>query len=133
MGRSFQGGLTLLELIVVLAIIAIIATIAVPSFLNIRDKSLIGTTEANLVIIRKALTNYMVDNPVNHFPAGSMDYSGLRSLIPFANLPDHESSAKILTGSFNYDSDGNTYSFTARSANNYNQHFTATPTGIVRD
>ena len=132
-GLRYQGGLTLLELIAVLAIISILAAIGVPSFINIKDNSLIGTTEANLVIIRKALNNYMVDSPNNHFPMGSLDYGELRSLILFANLPEEESDAKILGGSFHYNGDGLKYNLSARSTNSYNQEFTATPTGIVRN
>jgi len=132
-GRRTEAGMTILELMTVISIIAIIAAIGIPTFLNIKDKSIIGTTEGNLTIIRKALNNYMVDSPTNRFPVGPLDYDGLRSAIPFANLPVTEEDAKIQEGSLFYTGNGLTYHFTARSTNSFNQLFTATPNGLVRN
>jgi type II secretory pathway pseudopilin PulG len=128
-----EGGLTILELVTVLAIIAVLAAIGIPSFLNIKDRSTVGATEGNLAIIRKALNNYMVDSPSNHYPAGPLDYSGLRIQIPYANLPIFETDAKIQSGSFAYSSDGITFTFSANSTNRTNQSFTVTPQGIVKN
>jgi hypothetical protein len=75
----------------------------------------------------------MVDSALNKYPIGTLDYDAIRPVIPFANLPLNSSEAKIYTGSFLYSSDGITYTLTARSTNSYNQHFTARPSGIVRD
>jgi prepilin-type N-terminal cleavage/methylation domain-containing protein len=128
-----ESGMTILELLTVLVIIAIIAAIGIPTFLDIKDKSIIGATEGNLLIIRKALNNYMADSPTNRYPVGPLDYQGLRSVIPFANLPTESDDAKIQVGSLFYTGDGITFNFTARSSNNYNQLFTVTPSGIVRN
>jgi len=135
-GRSDRGrerGLTILELMTVMGIIAILAAISIPSFLGMKDKSTIGATEGNLAIVRKALNNFMVDSPSNRYPAGSLDYTGLRTQIPFANLPIFEDEAKIQSGSFAYSSDGLTFSLTANSTNRDNQQFTVTPQGITRN
>ena len=128
-----QRGVTLLELMVVLGIIAIIAAIGIPSFLGVKDKSTVGVTEGNLIVVRKALNNYMLDDLSNRYPVGPLDYAGLRILIPFGNLPILEDEAKIQIGSFAYSSDGITFSFTANSTNRDNQPFTVTPNGIVRN
>lgn len=131
--RRNDWGMTILELMIALAIIAIIATIAIPTFINIKDKSIISTTTANLTTIRKALNNYLVDSPFNRYPIGPLDYTGLRDTIPFANLPATEPEAKIKSGSLFYTGNGATYIFTARSLNSYNQLFTATPSGLIRN
>jgi type II secretory pathway pseudopilin PulG len=125
--------MTILELMTALAIIAIIAAIGIPTFINVKDKSIIGATEANLTTIRRALNNYMVDSPFNRYPMGPLDYNGLSSLVPFANLPATETDARIKAGSLSYTGDGSTYSFTARSTNSFNQLFTASPSGLVRN
>jgi prepilin-type N-terminal cleavage/methylation domain-containing protein len=132
-GRKEERGLTILELMVVVGIIAIIAAIGIPSFLGMKDKATVGTTEGNLNVVRKALNNFMLDSPNNRYPAGSLDYTGLRTQIPFANLPIIVNDAKIQAGSFAYSSDGITFSLTANSTNKDNQQFTVTPLGIVRN
>ena len=132
-GRQEERGVTLLELMIVLGIIAIIAAIGIPSFLGVKDRSIVGTTEGNLSVIRKSLNNYMVNSPSNRYPAGPLDYTGLRTLIPYANLPIFEDVAKIQSGSFAYSSDGMTFTFSANSTNKDNQSFTVTPEGIVRN
>ena len=131
--REKERGLTILELMTVMVIIAILAAIGIPTFLGIKDKSTVGATEGNLAIVRKALNNFMVDSPNNRYPTGSLDYTGLRTLIPYANLPVFEEDARIQSGSFAYSSDGRTFSFTANSTNRDNQQFTVTPQGIVRN
>lgn len=130
---SGENGLTILELMIVIGIIGIIAAIGIPSFLDIKDNSIVGTTEGNLAITRKALNNFMVDSPNNRYPVGSLDYAGLRAQIPFANLPIFPDEAKIQAASFAYSSDGITFSITAYSTNRDNQQFTVTPQGIVRN
>ena len=132
-GWKEEHGLTILELMTVVGIIAIIAAIGIPSFLGVKDRSIIGTTEGNLAVIRKGLNNFMVDSDNNRYPAGPLDYTGLRTLIPYSNLPIFEDVAKIQIGSFAYSSDGMTFTFTANSTNKDNQPFTVTPQGIVRN
>jgi len=133
LGLKGQRGLTILELMTVLGIIAIIAAIGIPSFLGVKDKSILGATEGNLNVVRKALNNFMVDSPSNRYPVGPLDYTGLRTQIPFANLPIFEDEAKIQIGSFAYSSDGLIFSLTANSTNRDHQQFTVTPHGIVRN
>ena len=127
-----EDGLTILELMTVILIIAVLAAIGIPTFIGIKDKITIGATEGNLAIVRKALNNFMVDSPSNRFPTGNLDYTALRTQIPFANLPIFEDDAKIETGSFAYSSDGVTFTLTANSTNRDHQQFTVTPQGIVR-
>ena len=131
--RKEERGLTILELMTVLGIIAIIAAIGIPSFLGVKDKSIVGTTEGNLAVIRKGLNNFMVDSTNNRYPVGPLDYSGLRTQIPYSNLPIFEDVAKIQIGSFAYSSDGMTFTISANSTNKDNQSFTVTPQGIVRN
>jgi prepilin-type N-terminal cleavage/methylation domain-containing protein len=128
-----ECGMTILELMTVLGIIGILAAIGIPTFLGVKDNSIVGTTEGNLAVVRKALNNYMVDSPSNRYPVGPLDYSGLRTQIPFANLPVLPDEAKILTGSVLYTSDGLTFTILARSTNRDYQQFTVTPQGIVRN
>ena len=132
-GRMRESGLTILELMTVLGIIAIIAAIGIPSFLGVKDRSIVGATEGNLAIVRKALNNFMVDSPSNRYPAGNLDYTSLRVQIPFANLPIFEDEAKIQAGSFAYSSDGITFILNANSTNRDHQSFTVTPQGIIRN
>jgi prepilin-type N-terminal cleavage/methylation domain-containing protein len=132
-GREKEYGLTILELMTVLGIIAILAAIGIPTFLGIKDSSIIGATEGNLAVVRKALNNYMVDSPSNRYPVGPLDYNALRSQIPFANLPVLPVDARILAGSVLYTSDGMTFTLVARSTNRDYQQFTVTPQGIVRN
>jgi prepilin-type N-terminal cleavage/methylation domain-containing protein len=132
-GLKKQRGLSILELMVVLGIISIIAAIGIPLFMGIKDKATVGTTEGNLSVVRKSLNNFMLDSLNNRYPVGPLDYTGLRTQIPFANLPIFEDEAKIQTGSFAYSSDGITFSVTANSTNSDNQPFTVTPNGIVRN
>ena len=131
--RSDILGMTILELMIVLTIIGIISAISIPIFLDIKDRSIIATTEGNLNNIRKSLNHYMVDDPSNHYPSGTLDYTTLRSFIPFAKLPPIEADAKIQTGSLFYSSDGVTYNMTVRSNNSDNNLFTVTPAGIIRN
>ena len=132
-GRDDILGMTILELMIVLTIIGIISAISIPIFLDIKDRSILATTEANLNSIRKSLNNYIVDDPSNHYPSGPLDYTSLRSFIPLANLPPLEADARMQTGSLFYSSDGITYNMTVRSNNSDNNLFTVTPAGIIRN
>ena len=128
-----ECGMTILELMTVLGIIAILAAIGIPTFLSVKDTSIVGTTEGNLAVVRKALNYYLVDSPSNRYPVGPLDYSGLKAQIPYANLPVVPGDARILTGSVLYTSDGSTFTLVARSTNRDYQQFTVTPQGIVRN
>ena len=126
--HSSEKGLTILELMIVILIIGIMAAIAMPTFARMKDRAIKGTTMANLDVVRRGLYVYVSDNEFNKYPVGNMDWSQLTTLIPEGNLPTMEEDAKIVNGSFQYQSvDGSTFLINALSNNRTYQPFVCDP------
>jgi len=127
-----QKGFTLIELMIVVAIVGILAGIAIPNFLNLKDKAIWGTARANVDVIRSALASYASEKFDNFYPVGTLDFAGMRTVLPHASLPTVEELAKFQTGSFSYaSSNGRTFTFSANCNNRANDSLTATPSGIT--
>lgn len=95
------GGFTLPELMIVVAIISILAAIAVPNLSRALRKSQEASTQANLKILRDAITRYVADHD-GKFPATIQDLvaESYINKIPIAYTPSHHTSSNsILSGS----------------------------------
>ena len=60
--RKFEGGFTLVEIMIVVAIIALLAAIAVPGFLRARKRSQATRVLEDLRIIDGAISQYAIEN-----------------------------------------------------------------------
>jgi prepilin-type N-terminal cleavage/methylation domain-containing protein len=130
--REKNAGFTAIEILIVVCIIGILSSIAIPIFLDQKDKAIIGVTKANMEVMRSGLSQYAAGNSNNLYPSGNLHYIDFRTTVPGTNLPPLESEAKILSGSFLYSSDGTTYYLQATSTNRSTTHFTASPSGVIR-
>ncbi len=129
-----ERGFTLIEIMIVIVIVGILAGIAIPNFLNLKDKALWGTANANLSILRTSLAAYATDSGVNKFPVGSLGFSQLSAAIPKANLPATEEQSKFQAGTFSYlSADGESYNITVNVNNRAFDALTASPNGISPD
>jgi len=57
-----KDGFSLIELVVVVAVLAILSAIAIPSFADLRKKSIINVAKQNLILILKECTLANIDN-----------------------------------------------------------------------
>ncbi|MDF1536412.1 MAG: prepilin-type N-terminal cleavage/methylation domain-containing protein [bacterium] len=131
--RKRSAGFSMAELLIVLSVIGILAAISIPIFLEQKDKAIIGVTKANLDAMRTGLTRHTIRTSDNLYPVGELHYFDFRATVPEANLPPLETEAKILTGSFNYSSDGAAYTLQVTSTNRTAARFRASQAGIVRE
>lgn len=65
-GSTLQKGLSLVEVMIVLAIMGLFAAVAGPRLFSYLGKAKVQTTEANLRVIKQAITAYHVDT--GHYP-----------------------------------------------------------------
>lgn len=72
-----QRGFTLLELLVVMVIIGLLASIVGPRYFNQLGKSEVGTAEAQIHALSKALDMYRLD--VGHYPPEEIGLNALNS------------------------------------------------------
>ena len=72
-----ERGFTLLELLVVMVIIGLLARIVGPRYFNQLGKSEIGTAEAQVSALSKALDMYRLDN--GHYPSEEAGLEALNS------------------------------------------------------
>jgi prepilin-type N-terminal cleavage/methylation domain-containing protein len=129
-----QSGFTLIEIMIVVVIVGILAGIAIPNFLNLKDKALWGTANANLSRLRTSLAAYATDSRVNKYPVGSFDFSQLSAVVPKANLPSTEEQSKFQAGSFSYlCANGESYNITVNANNRAFDTLIASPNGISPD
>jgi len=127
-----QKGFTLIELMIVVAIVGILAGIAIPNFLNLKDKAIWGTARANVDVIRSALASYASEKLDNFYPVGTLDFAGMRTVLPHANMPIVEEDAKFLPGSFSYvSSNGHAFTVSVNCNNRGNDPLIATLSGII--
>ena len=132
--RRKEGGITLIELMIVVAVIGILAGIAIPNFLNLKDKAIWGTAKANLSGLRSSLAGYATDSSFNKYPVGTYDFSQLSTIVPKANLPATEEQSKFQAGSFSYlCADGKSYNITVNANNRAFDALVASPNGISPD
>jgi prepilin-type N-terminal cleavage/methylation domain-containing protein len=127
------SGFSMAELLIVICVIGILSSVAIPIFLEQKDKAIIGVTKANLSAMRAGLTQYTIRRADNLYPIGELNYFDFRTAVPEANLPPLETGAKILSGSFNYSSDGATYTLLVTSTNRTGVRFRASQRGIFRE
>ncbi len=126
-----QKGFTLIEIMIVVAIVGILAGIAIPNFLDLRSKATWGTAKANMDVLRSALASYATDKFDNYYPIGPLDFEGIRTVVPQANMPANEELAKFQTGTFSYVShNGHSFTFSVNCNNRTFDLLTATPSGI---
>lgn len=130
MNRKNSHGFSVIELMIVLSVIGILASIAIPINLAQKDRAIVGVTMANLQAMRTGLTQYTISHAGNKYPTVDMNYHDFRLAIPEANLPPLPEGAKIVSGTFSYSSDGDTYTLKATSTNRSGEKFTAIPAGI---
>ena len=87
--KKGRKGFTLIELAIVMLIIGILSAIIMPKFVGNLDQSKIGTTKANLEILRSATKLYYVDNQMV-WPPNS---AALVSAGNIKKIPEEEISA----------------------------------------
>ena len=75
--RSFRGGFTLIEVLLVLAIIGVIMAIAVPMLLGKQKQAYIDATKASISGLEQALKMYALDHD-GDYPTSNV---GLQSLL----------------------------------------------------
>ena len=129
--KKGENGYTLVELMIVVAIVGILAGIAIPNLFIIRDKSIRGTAKANVDVVRTALASYAADSDHGRYPAGNFNFTAFRAVLPLANLPSAEESAKWQSGSFSYASSGVNFTINVNANNRTNDPFVATLSGIT--
>ncbi len=72
-------GFTLVELMIVMVIIGLLAAMAVPRFIEMRDKSQVGSAVHDLDLVRKLLGFYAAD--WNGYPGTVGSYADLQSQL----------------------------------------------------
>ncbi len=129
-----EAGFTLIEIMIVIVIVGILAGIAIPNFLNLKDKALWGTANANLSILRTSLAAYATNSGTNKYPVGSFDFSQISAVVPKANLPATEEQSKFRAGSFIYlCAEGKSYIISVNVNNRAFDALVASPNGISPD
>jgi prepilin-type N-terminal cleavage/methylation domain-containing protein len=131
--RKESSGFSMAELLIVVSVIGILAAISIPLYLDQKDKTIIGVTQANLNAMRAGLMQYTVHSSDNRYPVGNLHYFAFRTVVPEANLPLLETDAKIMSGTFSYSGDESIYILQATSTNRTAVRFNASPAGIFRE
>jgi prepilin-type N-terminal cleavage/methylation domain-containing protein len=90
--RPYNCGYTLIELLTVVAIISILAVIAVPHYSNLKTRSLISTSKAQLRSLADAIETFQIDK--GRYPA-SRYYDSKLDLAALANNGEYISSVDI--------------------------------------
>jgi prepilin-type N-terminal cleavage/methylation domain-containing protein len=130
-GHARATGFSMAELLIVIAIIGIIASIALPRYIEQKDRATLGVTLANLDVMRTGLSQYAISSGDNKYPGGPLNYTGFIAAVPECGLPLLEPAAMIATASFDYLSDGVSYTINATSMNRSETRLIATQAGIT--
>src|SRR5476651_84744 len=82
-----QSGFTLLELLIVIVIIGILALLIIPNITSAPKKARDTKRKTDIVILRKSLEEYFVNN--NFYPAssGTVGVSGVLSELTVGTAP----------------------------------------------